>query len=102
MADECFNCSYSFTKGKLQLLRVSDEKLITESYLFPEFHYDGLSEQPLAGPLSEFSLTCQSCPPGAVTRLSYKTESAVVTAVLGDHVLSVIRMDNASPEVAQV
>ena len=88
--------------GKLQLLKVSDGHFITKSYFLLENGKSSISRQSLAGPLAGFSLRCGSCPPDAVTRLSFQTESLRTLVFLADRVLSVVRIDFESTGVTQV
>ena len=89
--------------GTLLLLRVFDGKLITGVYPIPPIDGGSELEQSLSGSLAGLSLRCGSCPPGALTRLSFQIEPLrALVVVLADHTLSVIHIGNESTTVTQV
>lgn len=93
----------SLYAGYLLLSRIFNGDLLTDVYPFPPTGEEPTrSKQELTGSLAGFSLTCGSCPHGAVTRLSYPMESYRALVILADHVLSVVLVNETSSTVVQV
>ena len=89
--------------GEVQFLRVSGGKFKTEIYPIPPTDGGSELEQSLSGSLAGLSLRCGSCPPGALTRLSFQIGPLrALVVVLADHTLSVIHIGNEFTTVTQV
>ena len=89
----------SLHSGSILLLSASGRTLITERYYVPPAGSESPQHQEPRGSLAAL---CGSCPPGAVTALSFQAESLRAVVILADHTLSVVVADQTSTEVSQV